>query len=511
MDETKEIQSLIARCAPQTQSRLQLLFYALLMQRCPTALDEGHCADNNDDDLGVSTIAHILKFAIGAPPPRFLLALSGNDMLLRSSDKGKSWSVVYDHRKATSSEGGALVPAEAPAADSFEAITQLLADGARPEQTDGSDGGGGDAKAKESLLDAVHGHGDTIALCGRVGALAVSCNRGVSFTTTVVRLAGEAESPPDLVATVVCHSGLLFVASDTAVASVEIGRTEEGAVTLGEPRTVLQSSSRICLLTCLPHAGGAEVVVGERDALHFSWNEGKSFTMFPHQLGTIRSATAVEMRRPNGLPAYQSSWSPFREGERKAESAAPDEGRQYEYIRGLEDKGAARDHDALWQAVRRRWATPKGAEHTRYHYYLVAGAGTEVLAYDYTALLCVAVQRDAEGVVSRFTAGLNVSYIPFTHSNLSEKVMCAALGEAAGKHLFVRGNSGGVSFSEDLKKWTNPHGAGAVGVCPSDGAEVLVGSRRSVVTVYNPDGKVVRTSTIHADARVPYIKSFVSM
>eukprot|EP00796_Vickermania_ingenoplastis_P012449 gene12449-8537_t len=225
MPRASELSAVLRRCAETTQERVVSLLSCLDAQTVFTndaTVDDRH--DSNAQTLGElrtaglseDSIRSVLQFALpggGAGPPRFLVGLSSNHQVIRSGDRGATWTTLHptgrpDERTAATRPRDLQREVRRDDPDLEAQIEALLRDIPRrpdaendPKDDDDDDGEDEDEDEDERMTSAAPSSrtrlrrrsggplgvtqlacdGDTIVVADSRGCLAVSIDRGVHF------------------------------------------------------------------------------------------------------------------------------------------------------------------------------------------------------------------------------------------------------------------------------------------------------------------------------------------
>lgn len=433
--------------------------------------------------LTLPTLCLILRFAAPGSPPRFLFALSADSSLLRSGDRGQVWKKVgvWGCPGVRAAVTSSSLPAENN--DTLQSITNLLPkdDGTSEEEEEPSE---------PSKVRVVDSYGDTVVLGGNGGFLAVSGDRGLSFFAAPCgRLAPVLGPGADVSVVAVIDNTRILVAAGRNVAVYPLETTGCGKVSLGAGQVVLQCVSRVIVVTVCRFGLRTMIVASCTGYLYVSWNNGCDFLRIPHKLGGIRSLDPLGPVRHSMLPSILSGAKGILATLEGGEAATPAISKgSYQYASGcISDYpfGDCGDYRAVLGGV----FQTSDEDHLYYRYFLATGAGTEVLEYDYSCLLCIGIKVD-EGSVAVFSHGTRVTYVPFSRSAPSEPVLCACSHEPGSSSVvFARCSSVGVGFSTDLAKWTVPQIASPVSLAACDAGELIVCTQRGMTVGVGSQGK----------------------
>ncbi|KAK7200143.1 hypothetical protein NESM_000064700 [Novymonas esmeraldas] len=499
MDGTAELAGLVRRLPPQVYERVLLLLHCLLCSNQDSSANVGV------HTLSLSAICDIVLAACPGPVPRFVLALSSNDKLLRSADGGHTW------RRCFSRTNEPIQAAAATATNLLDDVTALL-QSTETTSDEATGGGGGDGGAS-SVVCSADGRGDVVALCGLHGFFAVSGDRGVTFTTATNYLSGYLGENADLRHVCVLDPSHILVSDGLRVVRVAVQCPGYGPLALGKARVVLVCTCQVCLMRTCSSSGG--VVVAENGKLHLSFDSAATFLEVRHSLGRIRDcdAAAAALRRCE-LPAFPATALETSLGLPVADgsTASPRRAAPYEYVSGYKCDVATRAEAATLAAAVASFETGAvrhGAD-VFYRFFFVVGVGAEVLPYDYSAMLCVCTRRDDESIVVMSTAA-HVSYIPFSQSRSHEQLLCAVARcrDGDGGNLIAsRGSSVGTSVSRDLDRWSTARGGAPVGLLSVGGGDILVCGRNKVVSRV---GGSAETHTIPNEMRAPLLTAAFAM
>ncbi|CAM38789.1 conserved hypothetical protein [Leishmania braziliensis MHOM/BR/75/M2904] len=493
MSVTTELAGLVRRLSPQAYERVLLLLHCLI-----ASSEDNHCT-SNPQSLSLKAICDVALCACPGPVPRFLFALSSNDKLLRSADCGLTWRLCFSR----SSE-----PRKADAAgaqDLLDDVTSLLKSTVATDDVVSGDGA-------SSVVCCADGYGDIVALCGHSGFLAVSGDKGVTFTTATDYLMSDFGEKAHLRHICVLDTNRILVSDDLRVVCVTVQCAGYGLVALGKARVALVCATQICMLHAYSMGGGARgAAVAENRKLHLSFDGAVSFVEVRHCLGRIRDFDTTAALRHCELPDFPQGNLASSLGliNTEVSTSPPRSASAYDYVSGYKrDTSASKGESAAALMQFEAGALRYGAD-VFYRFFFVAGCGAEVLPCDYSALLCVCTRREDNHVFVISTAS-SVSYIPFSQSRSHGRLLCAVARSADGSGSYVasRGSIVGTSVSRDLDCWSTPRGAAPVGLLAVGGGDILTCGRNKVVSRVGGDAEA---HTILRDMRVPMLVTVFPM
>ncbi|CAC9485311.1 conserved hypothetical protein [Leishmania infantum JPCM5] len=493
MSVTTELAGLVRRLPPRAYERVLLLLH------CLATSSEGSQGGSNPQTLSLQVICDVVLCACPGPVPRFLFALSCNDKLLRSADCGLTWRLCFSRSSEPLKAGTAGVQ------DLLDDVTSLL------KSTEATDDVAGGEEAS-SVVCCADGYGDVVALCGRNGFLAVSGDKGVTFTTATNYLIGDFGEKAHLRHICVLDTDRILVSDDLRVVCVAVECTGCGPLALGKTHVALVCSTQICMLRACSFGGGARgAVVAENRKLHLSFDGSASFMEVRHSLGRIRGFNTASALRHCELPDFPHATLASSMGLQSTEASPspPRSASVYDYVSGCKCDAAVGKGDSTAAVTQFEAGALRHGADVFYRFFFVAGCGTEVLPYDYTALLCVCTRREGNHVVVMSTASY-VSYIPFSQSRSHDRLLCTVTRSSGdgGSYLASRGSVVGTSVSRDLDRWSTPHGAAPVGLLAVGGGDILACGRNKVVSRVEGDAEA---HTILHDMRVPVLSTAFSM
>ncbi|KAL7700943.1 hypothetical protein NQL31_007029 [Lotmaria passim] len=550
MDSIAELTGLVRRVSPNAYERLLLLFHYLHNNNSNCHKSNSSGSGSATSALSLQAICALLVCACPGTAPRFLFALAGNDKLLRSPDGGRTWRISFSR---SCDDATPAHENSADAVDILGGMQRLLqnaaaADVAATPETEldaplSSATTTGEAPTSASsapscsslpMICDAHGHDDVVALCGRDGFLAISGDRGVTFTTATVSLVNGTTLHAALQHVRVVHSQLLVVSDDARqVFSVAIVQVGYGRLALGRATHVLTCSSSVVYLyaytwvygDCNEERGSRKslqraVVVSETNKLHVSLDGATTFLEVRHCMGQIRSMDAMTAFRQCEQPALPlSSLAAALEIQGSAASRADSSGgntpatSSYAYISGYKRDLSSPDAASHATALAHFEIAARPAQHgVFYQHFFIAGNGTLVLPYDYTAVLCICTRRTAPALQSPcivLSCATHVCYVPFSHARRQEALPCAVVRRIGCSGIRAgRGSTVGVSVSTDLEHWSTPQGAAPVGLVAQSGGELLACGRRKVVAAV---GSAEVAHTVPSELRVPYLLTAFTM
>ncbi|KPA78103.1 hypothetical protein ABB37_06295 [Leptomonas pyrrhocoris] len=510
MDFTAELTGLVRRVSPSTYERLLLLCHCLLLS---SEVSEKTQENGTTSTLSLQAICAVLVCACPGSASRFLFVLAGNDKLLRSPDGGRTWRVSF----ARSCEEDNSTHDCTDASNVLDDMQRLLTSAAALDAESSTPSTLAPAPtltaspASSSALPAIcsaHGYDEVVALCGQDGFLAVSGDRGVTFTTATNFLADSTSSSASLQHIRVLDRQHLLVNDGARVLRIDVSQVSYGRLALGKATVVLTCTSQIVMLhTYSTPCGGRAVMVSERDKLHLSLDGAVSFLEVRHCMGHIRGADPMDAVRWSEQPDFASfvlassleaDSSPSGSGGTKP-PASP-----YAYISGYK-REAPSDVDSHttaltnFEKVARRYK-----ENIFFQQFFVSGCGTQVLPYDYTAVLCICTRRLPDtSLYIVLSSAAQVNYVPFSHARRREPLPCAVVRRVGSSgYVAGRGSSVGVSISTDLEHWSTPQGTAPVGLMAVCGDELLACGRQKVITTV---GTTEEARIVSNELRVPYL------
>ncbi|KPI85145.1 hypothetical protein ABL78_5805 [Leptomonas seymouri] len=503
MDFMAELTGLVRRASPSTYDRLLLLFHCLFSSSEAsekTQKDGAACA------LSLQAICATLVYAFPELAPRFLFVLAGNDKLLRSPDGGRTWRVSF----ARSCEEDTSANDHADPSNVLHEMQRLLTSAATLDaELDASTtpamavAAPAPSSSSSPVMCSAHGCEDVVAICGKEAFLAVSGDRGVTFTTATNYLPGTASAGVSLQHIRVLDPQHLVVSDDTRVLRIDVSQVGYGRLALGKATVVHTCASQIVMLHVYSTpCGGRAVMVSERDKLHLSLDGAVTFLEVRHCMGHIRHVDTMDAIRRSEQPAFAfSSLASSLEVEGAPTNSKPSAS-SYAYISGYK-REVSSDDDSHATALKNFERAARRHEDTFYQQFFVSGCGTQVLPYDYTTVLCICTRRvpgTSQCIV--LSSAAQVSYVPFSHARRQEPLPCAVVRRVGGSgYLAGRGSSVGVSTSTDLEHWSTPQGATPVGLVAMHGDELLACGRNKVITAL---GSMGEARTVPSELRVPY-------
>lgn len=500
MYSSTEIAGTLKRSTPLTQSRV------LVILAC---LDTSTALDRN---LSESAILAILKFSYPGIPPHFLFAVSTNDKIIRSPDKGESWI-----------ELPVAVPPSLPGVNSVLCSKPESSKEWKPSLKMDEETLKSGNKNSFSRLSHVSAYKDVVAIGGQEGVLYISSNKGLEFTE-IKNLSLHWKDHLDIRGLCVLNSETVVATNGSVVTSVKflVGNCLKCVRTFD----IFGPSScgGISWIGCNPFTSDCtELIISEPGVLSFSWNEGKSFISFPHSLGEIRACDNMMAIRACELPPFPAS---SRILSKLQHSEVKNGGSSFEYS----SKGTG----LLSYEMRKKIAASffsvemlPNVSHSSalfdrpnflYRCFFVVGVRTAVLPFDYSGFLCIGVKHnieikaDSDIPVSLFTIANHVSYIPYSRSTSRSPLSCIVsrltpeqrCTKQPCSFLACRGNTAtGTSFSQDFRRWEDGGTSAAVALLPSDGGEILVCTQRNVFTLVQVSIGLKGWSTFRARHALP--------
>jgi hypothetical protein len=573
MDSTAELTGLVRRVSPRAYERLLLLFHCLLSCSGGGGSGNGTAAaeprEGASPTLSLPSITAVLLSACPGAAPRFLFALGANSTLLRSPDGGHTWRVSF----ARSCEDATPSHEGADSVDVVHDMQRLLTSAAAldaemdepdPVAAVTSSATRAPSYSESSTICSADGYDEVVALCGPDGFVAVSGDRGVTFTTisnciladgsdttttattsTSGATAAAVASPSTLLQHIcVLDRQCLVVSDGYRVLRMSVSQVGYGRLSLGAATVVLTCVSAVVMVRAYSTAGGGRVVVvSESGKLHLSFDGAATFLEVRHCLGQIRDVSPMDALRRCEQPPF--SFSAVAAALDVSDAPAPSTGGSggtssasspYAYVSGykrdtssiadVEGRCDASHVTALmhFEAVARRHEPDVYYEHL-----FVSGTGAEVLPYDYTAVLCVCTRRTAnpsdngdgdstsrqqqQPAVAWCTRVLSsaskVSYVVFSRTRRREALPCVITRCVSRSGIVAaRGSSVGLSTSSDFVHWTTPQGPAPVGLTVMSGGEVLASGRLKVITTV---GAPETARTMPHSLRVPFLVASFAM
>ncbi|KAG5479327.1 hypothetical protein LSCM1_04583 [Leishmania martiniquensis] len=466
MSLTAELAGLVRRLSPQAYERVLLLLHCLV-----SSSEDGR-GTRSPQALSLQAICDVVLCACPGPVPRFLFVLSNNDKLLRSADCGLTWRLCFSR----SSEPRRTSTTDSQ--DPLDNVTNLL-----KSTVDTDDVTGGEEVS--SVVCCADGYGDVVALGGRRGFLAVSGDKGVTFTTATNYLRDELGEKAHLRHICVLDTDRILVSDGVRVVCVTVQLTGGGPLALGRACVALVCATQACMLQACSIGGRARcAVVAESGKLHLSLDGAVSFMEVRHSLGRIRDLNTAAALRHCELPDFPQAALTSSMGMLSAEASTcnPSSDPAYGYVMGYKCDASTSERGTA-TAVAQFEAGALRYGDVFYRFFFVVGSGAEVLPYDYSALLCVCTHRDGDHIVVMSTASC-VSYVPFSQSRPHDRLLCAFTrsSDGGGSYIASRGSAVGTSVSHDLGKWSTPRGAAPVGLLAVGGGGILACRRNKVVS-----------------------------
>ncbi|EPY36309.1 hypothetical protein STCU_00650 [Strigomonas culicis] len=435
----------------------------------------------------------LLRYAFPGAPPRFLFALGSNSMLLRSPDRGATWKTVFSphptptdaHDRNDTKENGGV------ALGDIMAVLQ------------GRNEAGVDVR-DENVLWVVC-QGETVVFGGKKGIIGLSGNRGLSFTLHEDEFASLVGKAAKLSYAALLDSTHLVVTCEEKVILAELlpGEDSGSPWTLSAPKLLLTCKQNVCLLQVHGRGTQCEIIVAEPSLLHYSPDSGSHFVELEHSFGFIRGIDFLSSTRNTHLPRFPSE-ARVLQGEKVTKTKRADSSSDpvsYEYAVGVKKSLDLATLRGVMSGVERSFLTVDHGGNTAYRYLFICGVGTEVLPYDYSAMLCICLRASGEELCA-YTIGSRVSYVPYTRSGPGEALLCAtSTVPESDKTTFIRGNSSGVAFSGDGVKWSDPKRSSPVSIIPCDGGDVIVCGQRNTITTFSCNATA--TWPIPSELRIP--------
>ncbi|KAG5502336.1 hypothetical protein JIQ42_05213 [Leishmania sp. Namibia] len=486
-----ELAGLVRRLSPQAYERVVLLLHCLI-----SSSEDGH-GTRNPQALSLQATCDVVLCACPGPVPRFLFVLSNNDKLLRSADCGLTWRLCFSRSSEPrqASRGGAQ--------DLLNDVMSLL-----KSTVDTEDVAGGEVS---SVVCGADGYGDVVALCGRSGFLAVSGDKGVTFTTATNYLMNEFGERAHLRHICVLDTDRILVSDGLRVVCVTVQCAGCGPLALGKARVALVCATQVCMLhACCIGGRARSAVVAENGRLHLSLDGATSFMKVRHCLGRIRGFSTAAALRHCELPDFPQAAlaSSMDMSSTEASALPPRPDSAYDYVTGYKCDASAREGESATAVAQFEAGALRYGADVFYRFFFVVGCGAEVLPYDYSAVLCVCTRRDSDHIAVMSTASY-VSYVPFSQSRAHDRLLCALTrsSDGGGSYIASRGSVVGTSVSHDLGNWSPPRGAAPVGLLAVGGGSILACGRNKVVSRVGED----EGRTILNDMRLPVLTTAFPM
>lgn len=485
MQRSSEFAAVLRRCDESTRSRAVLLLSYL----------DGRNSETGR--LSEDSIFSILKYACPLNAPRFLFGLSTNGKVVRTADKGETWTELTPSYNQLPSS-----PNSSNQENNDEENPSMMSFFPR------------DLSCSYSHIDSFE---NIVVLGGLRGFLSVSLDNGLHFTGKSFSIANWSDQP-DIRGVCVLTKELVALTNGKVVSTVKISpqNFQNTVVEFGAVSSVFSSSNLdgVCWMSCVSRTlRSREFMISEPNILHLSWDYGEHFVSFRHNLGSIRCLDNLKAVRNAELPQFPFDTRVVRElmDIKKEEK----ENGIFEYSKGSKQahiscdvEEMARTHQLTLHSV------DETGRKTFYRFYAVVGGGTPVMSYDYSAILCLGItfNKTVSVTPSRsendktnctfglFTVADKVHYIPYARSSWKEMLLCCVTRctpEEKVKHrnaekprpkIFIaRGNNSvGTMFSTNFDTWSAPQTTGPVGIIASDGGELLVCTQRNVVVRVAP-------------------------
>ncbi|CCW63826.1 unnamed protein product [Phytomonas sp. EM1] len=468
-----QLTGLMRRSSSISCDRLLFLLY-IFEERCRSSIESGHQDYNG---LSLDDIVLILQYSFPGLAPGFLFALSKNDSLLRSPDRGFSWKMVYNQESDSASH---VAEEDMNTTDDF---LKNLIKGLSSEDAD-LDVMLSNHEKDHSTLSCVSSYSESVALAGKGGFLALSTDRGVTFTTSKSYLKPILGSDCDVSYLAIVDNNCILAAGGSTVCKVAITPTAFNKASFSEATVILKCKSYVCTLEVVRYSlTSFQIIVAEAGWLHLSWNNGSDFVSVPHKLGCVRSLDSLSALRNCEMPPFPANSLEAYLRRSKSTSFAERCQESYEYSCGTTVKDfssfALEELKMALDASFRRFGRRNGIF---FRSFLVMGNGTEVLSYDYTSVLCLCISASGD-CVTVFSHASSVSYVPFVRSSLDDPMFCLSTIIAPDRVLFARACSCGASISWDMKKWSDPQVSDPVGFFALDGNELIVCNEQNVIFV----------------------------
>lgn len=515
MEDTAAFSAVLQRSAPVTRRRVLVVLFAL-----------GKYAKRENTELSPSAIMTLLEYVMVGKPVRFLFASGAGGSVLRSHDRGFTWRVVYRiHDNVTD-----VVPTGRQPAGTLGAVGETKA----LSET------GGNIASKDEVIppsavepenhtSCIATMDDRVAVCGDNGFLAVSVDRGLSFS----KLAKEAFHPlgeggsnnesncSDFRGVEFLSECALVFFSKRHLFRCPLNQKSYNSVEFGDISLLQAFSDPIGCVRTFSRAGRGcmrELFVATNGFVHYSHDGGAVLLKIPHKLGVIRSIEPMDVvLRRREIPQLPPSLidamtAPAVERHLSAEKE------KYSYsvvvrATGAQDKGVGDSGCDFCEGWVDGISLPHRLGSVCYRVLLVAGCGANILPYDCTALLFVAASSNGPDTTPDALGSLaeHVDYVPYIKSGITEPLSVALTRRpGSGGCVFARSNIAGVSFSSDMgRSWSIPKQAYVVSVLASDGGEFVCCNRRNVVNF--PNSVCEEVHALQTDLRVPFLTDIAMM
>nr|CCC93397.1 conserved hypothetical protein [Trypanosoma congolense IL3000] len=515
MEDTASFSALLQRAAPATRRRVLVVLFAL-----------NKSIRKDAAEFSLSSIILVLKYVMVGVPVRFLLAGGGKGSVLRSHDRGRTWRVVYRIKDAHNNQLQTK-PAPEDKLDAIEGMATL--EMSNTQESTGS----GDTDSSNTELGNEITHVSTlydrVAVCGKRGFLAVSIDRGLTFSTMANGLlnpfledvTGCQNNRWDLGGVSFLSESVLLFFCKKQLFKVDIVQKGYSGVELGGVSLLRRFSSAVGCMKTFPLIGAVgmrELYVATKGFLHCSRDGGEAFVDIPHKLGVIRAIEPLDLvlrreeipRLPQELVGAMIPTTELLQVPEKEKTYF------YKFVVRVSEKQDSRQNN-LGLDLGGKWmdsiSLPFSSSNVQYRALFVAGVGADILPYDYTALLFVAAYPgdavDCPGALGSWAE--RVDYVPYIKSGLTQPLSVALMRHPGSRGcMLVRANVAGVSFSTDMgKSWSVPKQAYVLSVVALDGGELICCYGRHVVNYAN--GTYGELHAIQADLRVPFFTDIAVM
>ncbi|CCD21295.1 hypothetical protein ERJ75_000676900 [Trypanosoma vivax] len=507
MEDVASFSALVNRSSPATQRRMFVVLHGLVALTKKSGVK-----------LSVQSLVVALEFSMLQTPVRFLFA-SGSNAVLRSHDRGSSWRTVYSACAGNPTERSMDHSPEDIANAVEDSVKLLSGTYSKPLEKVALFS---DAEIKIHYTVAM---GDMLAACGHNLFLAVSIDRGLTFsimerTLLLPSVKSDSDEEHNLLiggAAFLSRTALLIFCKKKLFV-VELHQESYRSVSFSGVKLLKAFPAPIGCMRTFPQICDSdicELFLSISGMLYYSSDGGYSFISFPHRLGILRALEPLDLKvRCRETP-------PIPRELLIAMTTPPEKlsckskGGKFEYKVICRDGDSAKSFEELCkremcEKSRSLAGLPYNSEGVCYRVLIVAGVGAPILPYDFTSLLFIAASS-AGGSPTVGTLAERVEYIPYMKSGSTGPLSIAVSRCSVARGcVFARGNAAGVSFSTDMgKSWSVPKQAYVIETLAADGGGFICCSRRNVAsTTSNGNSNVY---SIPTDLRVPFLTSATVM
>lgn len=478
-----------------------------------------------EGNLSENAILAVLKFSYPGVPPRFLFGLSTNDKVIRSPDKGESWIELPLDASSVAPDSCADVPCVSKDSEEAKSLPKNALASNYPRRP-----------RAHSHFTHICSFEDIVVVGGNDGVLLISTNKGLKFYDVEV-LFLHWKDHKDITGMCILNNECVAVTNGYVVTLVTFLMNSCLCCTSVSDVYEISSSGDIFWIGCSFRTSGCcELIISQPSLLSVSWDDGKTFTSFPHNLGRINACDCLLTMRCSELPKFPilsrvvssilctdvKSGSSQYEYSCITTASVPNRTLNLAKKNLLSMRILSDDKYSALSSYQSKFL---------YRFFFVVGVGTPVLPFDFSGILCIGMHYTSQSEVcsktpvSLFTLGDKIEYIPYSRSMFGVPLSCVVSRLTpeqktanSRKSIFAgRANSAiGTSFSKDFSDWEDASTSATVSLIASDGGEILVCTQRNVLmhvqVAKSADGgqNVICRYALSKEMRIPSILAVCS-